>query len=1275
MTRRYPALVLFLSLSLFTPASIFTATSLAQNATTSLRGSVKDPSGAVVPGATITLLNSASGQTITATSGGGGDYQLQQIQPATYTITVEAKGFGSQTKTAELLVNQPATVNFTLTLGGNNVVVNVSAATETLNTTDASLGDAMNNATIQSMPSETRNVPDLLSLQPGVFFLPVPASQTSQMQDSRSGAVNGGRSDQGNITLDGVDDNDQVNGFAFTGVLRETQDSIEEFRVTTGNANADAGRSSGAQVSLVTKSGTNKFHGAAYEYNRPTFTVSNDYFVKQAELNSGEANIPGKLIRNIFGADVGGPILKDKLFFFGNYEGTRRAESASVSRTTPFASYQQGNINYTGDIVNGSGVVTGTENQTITMAALAKLDAGCQVCNTAAYPNGPGANPAALAYLQSEPAANGSTLGDGLNTGSYTFSSPNPQTLNTTIVRLDYIPTEKHRIFARGNLQKDTVGGLEQFPGQGPSTQFSDNTKGMTFGDTWTINPNLVNDIRYGYIRQGNATAGVGSGDYVDFRFLDTPTAETRSTIISVPVNNIVDNLNWTKGNHNIEVGGNWRLVHQNRGSDANSYNSASTNPYFLADNPPAPTNIGLDPVDGGFSNSYLIAYANLVGTVPSVTNISNYKVSSATTGTLLSDGAFINRSFKANEFEYFLQDSWRVRPNLTLTFGIRHTLLQTPYETNGQQVTPTIDTHAWYTQREAAALQGQIYEPDLQFAPSGPYYGKPGFWPKSKNNVAPRIAIVYSPDTKTSIRAGFGIYYDHYGEGLVNTFDQNGSFGLSTSVTNPASSYGNETAPRFTGRHNFPFTNGAGPATQTFPFTAPLNNFAITWGLDSRLKTPYSEAIDFSVQRQLPGGFTLETAYVGRLGRHLLQSLDLAEPVDYVDPSGGGDYYSAGAQLSALVDQHGGYATPSATVAPGCNCNQYANVPAIPYFEHVFPYMAGGGQSATQNIYTQQWAPYRSNLGATSALANIDFPGYCGPDGSGVCPAGHQSRFWQDQFASLYALSTIGMSYYNAAQVTLRHPSSHGFQTDVSYTYSRSIDFGSDSERTSEFANGVSFNQSSIINTWKPSLNRGLSDFNTTHLLTADLVYQLPFGRGGRFAGGSNGLVDAFIGGWQLSSIFRATSGLPFSVNEPGWTTDWQQEGYGVVTGKVKVHKHFDANGEPQFFADPATINSGVSTGSPIRLPYPGETGQRNNFIGDGYLDLDSGLAKSWKLAELGSLKFAWEVYNVTNTDRFDVGTAAGQFGSGLTSGNLGISSALLTQPRRMQFSLRYDF
>jgi hypothetical protein len=1153
-------------------------------------------------------------------------------------------------------VNQPATINFALTLQSNTEIVDVTAAAQTLNTSDASLGDSTNNATIQALPSETRNVPDLLSLQPGVIFLPNTAS-TPQLQDSRSGAVNGGRSDQGNITLDGVDDNDQVNGFAFTGVLRETQDSIEEFRVTTGNANADAGRSSGAQVSLVTKSGTNRFHGAAYEYNRPTITVANNFFNKQAQLGSDLPNRPGKLIRNIFGGDVGGPIFKDKLFFFANYEGSRIAESAQVSQTVSTSSYLNGIIQYTGDTPTG-----GTETQTITAAQVATLDAGCQVCNTSAYSPGPGPNPNALAYFKSEPAANGLSLGDGLNSGSYSFSSPNPVTLNTTIVRLDYVPSSKQRIFARGNLQKDTTGGTEQFPGQGPSYELIDNTKGMTFGDTWTISSTMVNDIRYGYIRQGNGNSGVGSGDYVDFRFLATATAETRNTIASVPVNNIVDNFNWSKGKHNIEIGGNWRLVHQNRDSNSTSFNSASSNPYWLGGSPPDPSAIlGLDPVDSGFTNSYVVAYANLVGTVPSVTNVYNYSVVNPTTGSLLPDGATIDRSFKANEYEHFVQDSWRVKPNLTLTLGLRHTILQTPYETKGQQVTPTIDTHAWFTQRETSALQGQIYEPDLAFAPSGPVYNKPGFWAKSKDNIAPRFAVAYSPDGKTSIRAGAGIYYDHYGEGLVNTFDQNGSFGLSTSVTNPAGVQQFESAPRYTGRHTLPFNNGIAPPTQTFPYTAPTGNFAITWGLDSKLKTPYSEAFDLSVQRELPRGFTLETAYVGRLGRHLLQQLDLAQPVDFTDPAGGGDYYSAGTQLSKLVDANGG--------------NANAHVPSIPYFEHLFPWMADfdyAGESATQAIYTDEWAPFRSNLGATTALADIDF--YCFSGSLGVnypCPANHQSRFWQDQFSSLYALSSIGMSYYNSGQITLRHPMSHGLQADISYTYSRSIDMGSDAERTSEFSNGVALANSEILNTWKPYLNRAVSDFDTTHLITVDWVYQLPFGKSATFLSNSNRFVNAFIGGWQLSGILRATSGLPFSFTEPGFTTDWQIEAFGVATGKIKMRRHFDQNGNPQFFDNPAAINSGLSTGSLERLPYPGEAGQRNNFRGDGYFDLDSGLAKSWSFGDYGKLKFAWEVYNVTNTVRFDPFSIGGQ----LTAGNLGIASTELTVPRRMQFSLRYDF
>ena len=334
--------------------------SFAQNANTSLRGVVQDATGAVIAGATVTLVNQAAGQKLTETANDRGEYQLTQITPARYTIIATAQGFGTQTKQAELLVNQPATINFTLGVQAT-AEVDVTESAQTLNDTDATLGNAFDNATIQSLPSETRNVPDLLSLQPGVFYVQPPLNTSTE--DSRVGAVNGERSDQSNVTLDGVDDNDQVRGLAFFGVLRETQDSVDEFRVVTSNANSDEGRSAGAQVSLITKSGTNKYHGAAYEYFRPTNTVSNYYFNKQAQLSSGEANRHLKLVRNIFGGDFGGYIVKDKLFFFGNYEGQRLAENQGVTRTTPTAAYQAGNLQYT----------SGGANVTLTAAQVTKL--------------------------------------------------------------------------------------------------------------------------------------------------------------------------------------------------------------------------------------------------------------------------------------------------------------------------------------------------------------------------------------------------------------------------------------------------------------------------------------------------------------------------------------------------------------------------------------------------------------------------------------------------------------------------------------------------------------------------------------------------------------------------------------------------------------------------------------------------------------------------------------------------------------------------------------
>jgi len=336
-------------------------------------------------------------------------------------------------------------------------------------------------------------------------------------------------------------------------------------------------------------------------------------------------------------------------------------------------------------------------------------------------------------------------------------------------------------------------------------------------------------------------------------------------------------------------------------------------------------------------------------------------------------------------------------------------------------------------------------------------------------------------------------------------------------------------------------------------------------------------------------------------------------------------------------------------------------HVPTIQYFEDVFPQMKNldfNGESATDAVYNAEWAPYRYNYGETQGLVDIDLACYYG------CPNGTQ--FWNQQFSSLIALSSIGMSYYNAGQFTLRHPAKHGLTMDVSYTYSRSIDMGSDAER-SQTSYGA------IQNSWNPSLSRGVSDFDTTHLITADWSYVLPVGHGKAWLNHTNGLVDAVIGGWQWAGLGRWTSGLPFALIEPGWTTNWELQAWAVPTQKVKLHKHL-VDGLPQVFADDQAINNGYITGSPVRLPYPGEAGPRNNFRSDGVFDIDSTLNKTWNIADKAKLKLAWEVYNVTNSTRFDT---AANFNNALTYGGLGFYGSRLgvNTFRRMEFGLRLDF
>jgi hypothetical protein len=1246
-----PALVI-----LFSPARL-----PGQQATTSLSGTISDASGALVPGATVTISRGSTGEVRKTTASAHGLYRFEQLDPGTWTITANATGFGNQTKVAELLVSNPATVDFRMTLETVSQTVDVTAQTVALNTSDATLGSAVNNATIQALPMEDRNVPDLLSLQPGVLYL---GHNIDADSDSRTGSVNGVRSDQGNVTLDGMDDNDQINGYAFTGVLRETLDSVEEFRVTTGLANSDQGRSAGAQVNLVTKSGTNNFHGGLYEYNRNTQTAANDWFNKQSELASGLPNIPGKYIRNTFGGDVGGPVKRDKLFFFGNYEGSHIRENEQVERTTPFASLKAGELKY---LSNGNVV-------TLSPAQIAVMDPNCSANGTC--PWGPGDDPYMLTLLNEYPTANGSALGDGLNFGSFSFSSAAPINLNTTIARLDWYATSKHRLFVRGNLQDDTTADVLQYPGQTPSYLTKDNSKGITAGDTWTITNNLINDFRYGYVRQGYSKAGQDCGAYVQLGYVSQPTSENCSTIVHVPVNNFIDNMTWAHKNHTLAYGVNLRIITNYQNSNTTSYGFASTNNQWLnTGGAISGTGGSLDPdafgyptVDSGNQTSYDIAAGIVAGLVPFTQGQFNFQVNAdGQSGNALAAGAPITRNYLSHEFEYYIQDSWKALPNLTLTFGIRHVLLQAPYETNGQQLQPTIDTHQWFVNRYTAAAVGQSDQPDLAFSPSGQARGLRPYWNMQRNNIAPRVAVVYSPDTKTTVRGGFGLFFDHFGEGIVDTFSQFGSFGINTQITNPAGQYSVDNSPRFTGINNIPPLQGVNiPSVIPYPYTPPNtvnNGLAITWGIDNHLKTPYTIAADFSIQRELSHGFSVEADYVGTFGRHLLQQLDLAEPLDLVDPKSGMDYFAAGTLLAKAT--YAGQTT----------------VPAIPYWEDMFPYLASPTMSATQNIYTNVYQQQALSGNDSFALAVLD--AFCLPSEGGLgcgpnvdANGNVTTRFYQRQFSSLFAWSSIGMSSYNALQLILRRVTNVGLGLNFSYTYGNSIDMGSDTERASEFTtNSFSF----ITNSFNPSLNRAVSDFDTRHLLTGDFIDQLPFGRGKRFATNANRLTDAFIGGWTLSGITRWSSGLPFSVMPPyAYSTNYQNQSLAVITGPIKIHRHINAQGLPEVFADPDALNNGIATGSPMRYPYPGENGQRNPFRGDGYFEQDGSLAKILKTREGQTLRFSWEVFNVSNSARFDTSviSALGGLNNVVTSGEgFGVYSHQLVQSRKQQFSLRYDF
>jgi hypothetical protein len=847
-------------------------------------------------------------------------------------------------------------------VGAATTTVEVTAQAPLLNTTDASQGNTMSGGQISDMPLYARNVAQLLSIQPGVVFTSNRSDLASN--DTRSGSVNGAHSDQNNITLDGVDVNDQGNGSPFETVIPVTVASVEEFRVSTIGYGADQGRSSGAQSSLVTKGGTNTFHGSLYEFNRSDFGEANDFFNKSAEVAADEPNKPLQLVYNIFGGTIGGPIKHDRLFFFLNYEGHRQDEAITAQRSIPSPTLADGIIQYPcatasqcpgGTVKGASGksysVLPGNfaigpnNNSSNTGVGLVQMD-----------PLGLGPSPSSMAYFQTYLANpvvaadpnNDAAYGDGLglNFDGFLFGPTQHMRNDIAIGRIDYKLTASgsQTLFWRGSGQDNYVPGGAQGSGAPllPGGQFqsitTDFSKGMVAGYTAVISPNLVNTFRYGFTRQSIVNGGDSDLPANLIRGLNQDEGNY-TTGFNFPVHNFTDDISWTKGNHTFTFGTDINLIYNNSASTATSFSSGTLNSEWLnvggfaGDSSPFnPPSAGLPAVDPGFDFYYDFPLIGLLGMVTEVNAQYNNHVNSDGSGSALTQGAPVPRHFEMRESELYAQDSFKIRHNLTFNYGLRYEQITPPWETDGQQSAPTQDMGTWFEERADGMARGipSNQFPIISFDLAGRSNGRPDWW-ATANNFAPRVSVAWSPEPssewlrklvgdgdKTVVRAGFNKYYDHYGEAMIQTFDTSGGeFGLSTLLINPANVESAASSPRWqpipgqglaSAVNNIPTTDNNGnpiflPAPPVgFPATFPQGNFCICWGIDSSLKTPYSYALDFSISRELPHNMAIEVAYVGRLGHNLLLQSDLAQPLNLTDPASGITYYQAAQAMANLA-------------------------------------------------------------------------------------------------------------------------------------------------------------------------------------------------------------------------------------------------------------------------------------------------------------------------------------------------------------------------------------
>ena len=1219
--------------------------------TSRVTGTVTDKSGAVVQGAQVTLTNQATGVTVSSTSSSAGTYVFDGIVPGTYSITVAAAGFSTLTSSGNVVtIAQPLVYNPTLQIGTASSKVEVNAGAELVQLeTSGDLGALIDQRALTTLPivgARGRSPLDLLELIPGVVD-GGPLNSSGANITGGGVVVNGSRDRAWNYTLDGIDMNETSAPGSNFSPLRTNPDSITGFRVITTNADAEYGVTSGAQVILNTRSGTNAFHGNVFWFYQTPGLNANDPGNKENGIGKPQ------FVQNILGFSVGGPIIKNKTFFFVNTQFLHTSQDFTQTSIVLTQAARQGIFRYVTQPAGCASSANGCPQNNPAGASGASVDAGgnpivpINSYNIGANdPAHRGLDPSIQKFLGLTPLPNYYGIGDGLNYAGYKFLAPEAERQVDFTVRIDHQFNAKNSIYGRwAHGHQNTIadignGGLQPFPNAPPIVNTLRQPRNLAVSWRYTPSAMVTNEVIAGMNRfifnfinpDPNYLKNppfVLNGD----AFGDVPTAPLQNyvgNLRALTTIQLVDNLTYIHGPHALKFGTNLR--YQREVDDRGSIGNYDAQPlvYFNTDvahvgpgfNLPSDINSTYDlPTLQGAVNNLLGRVGNIQqGFVAE--NANQYAPA----------GTHLRPDFRMPEYDFYAQDTWKIVPRVVLDLGLRWEIKLSPRTSSNFLLrpnqaffvgAPTSDTVAW--------VPGHLYK-------------------DSWHNLGPSIGVAWDPagDGKSSVRANYRLAYDRMNTFVLSSAVFQGLPGEALQVNDQAFGLaGGRVADGVP-----TLTPPAGVTPRSLRQPPPTSNNAIT-AVNPNWTPPQVSEWSLSIQRQIGTASVVELAYVGHHGSHLF-----------------GAYDSNQAEL-----QSNGFLQAFRTAVAG------GDSPLIDQLLINDPGRPSGESGSVYLTDSVNNSPYASaaSLGGVAKVAQLIGQAL---DNNGVplpISAGLPSTFFfrYPQFAGGFNVLDSGdWSNYNAFQASY-HGRLQDLTFQANYSWAKALDTRSfDPTFSTVVAGSSTFGSSSTpFDIRERRLNYAPSDADRTHVLQGIWTYQIPFGPNTRW--GSKGpLLDRVIGGWEIGGSAVAETGHPTTVFSPAYTLSsivrTPASCTGCSRGMFKVH--YDKDSQTLNYLTPTQI-------AKFSTPQAGQFSNigRNYFRLAPYSVLNLSIGKITNIAEHQSLELRIEMQNALNQLHYDQ-PASARIDSSLfgvadpgTVESVGLSPG--SSPRTIQLSAKYAF